>query len=447
MTAALACALALSAIPGHAAGTKIPYETRELANGLKVVLSQDASVPVVALSMIFNVGGRQETRGRSGFAHLFEHLMFEGSKHVPKGGFDRILETYGGDNNASTHEDFTLYYEVIPSNALPIALWLDADRVGNLKVTPEAMKNQIDVVKEERRMRVDNEPYGPLLYVEMASHTFANWQNSHPTIGSFEDLDAANLKDVQTFFDAYYAPRNAVLAIVGDIDVEQSFEWARRYFEWIPNRGEVPVVDTAEPAPSGSRWVHLKDAHAQLPAFAVTWRGLPERRTPDYYALGLLGQALFEGKSSRLYQQLVKRSEVAVSVSGGLGFPVSDVLEYRAPGAFGGFVIHKAEHPSWKLATLVSKSLREIGAKGLAPRELARVKTKFRSDWVNRQQTALGRAERLLVAALLDKDPGAANTELERFMAVTGADLQRVVKRYLNEGAATYFQVAAEGGK
>ncbi|MEQ1917605.1 MAG: pitrilysin family protein, partial [Elusimicrobiota bacterium] len=214
----------LSGVPAGAAETapRIDFSSFTLANGMRVLLSRDASVPVVAMTMIVDVGGRHEARGLSGFAHLFEHMMFEGSKHVPKGGFDRMLETYGGDNNASTHEDFTFYYEQVPSNALPIALWLDADRIGALSVTPESVKNQIEVVKEEKRMRVDNEPYGPLLYVDMASHTFSNWQNSHPTIGSFEDLDAASLKDVRAFFEAYYSPDNIIMAIVGDIEPDET---------------------------------------------------------------------------------------------------------------------------------------------------------------------------------------------------------------------------------
>ncbi|MEK7381708.1 MAG: insulinase family protein, partial [Elusimicrobiota bacterium] len=180
-TALAAACLLLAASPARA---QIDFSSFTLTNGLRVLVSRDASVPVVATAMIVDVGGRHEAPGRSGFAHLFEHMMFEGSAHVPKGGFDRILESYGGDNNASTHTDFTFYYEVVPSNALAVALWLDADRIGALSVTHEAVKNQIDVVKEEKRMRVDNEPYGSLMYVDVGSHSFVNWQNAHPVIGS-----------------------------------------------------------------------------------------------------------------------------------------------------------------------------------------------------------------------------------------------------------------------
>lgn len=423
---------------------KIPFEEFTLPNGMRVILSKDSSVPVTALSIIFGVGGRQEVPGRSGFAHLFEHMMFEGSRNAPKGSFDRILESYGGDNNASTHEDFTLYYEIVPSNALPVALWLDADRVSALSVTQESMTNQIDVVKEEKRMRVDNEPYGPLLYVEMASHTFANWQNAHPVIGSYEDLTAAGLPDVKEFFDAYYAPQNAIMAVVGDIDTASVRRRIEELFGAIPNKGQIPRVDTTEPAPAGLKWVRLSDPQAKLPAFGFSWKGMPARGSDDYYALSLLGQLLFSGKSSRLYQGLVKASKAAVSVDGGLGFPISDLYEYKAPGCFGGFVIYKSDQKVDRIKKLLELPIREIARKGVHPRELERVKTKFRSDWLMAQQTRLGRAQKLLVAALLDGDPMQANT-LERFMAVTSEDLRRVAEKYLRDDAATLFDVAAGG--
>jgi predicted Zn-dependent peptidase len=424
ISAFLAAAVASGA--AEPAAPRVEFSSFTLSNGLRVVLSQDSSVPVVAMTMIVDVGGRHEARGLSGFAHLFEHLMFEGSKHVPRGDFDKLLETYGGDNNASTHEDFTLYYEQVPSNALPVALWLDADRVGALNVAPESVKNQIEVVKEEKRMRVDNEPYGSLLYVEMASHTFSNWQNSHPTIGSFADLDAASLKDVRAFFEAYYSPDNIIMAIVGDIDPVETKKLVESYFSSMPAKPRPKAADVTEPAPAGERTIKLVDAHAKLPALAFTWKGAPERGTEEYYAMLLLGKALFSGKSARLYQKLVKESQVAVALDGGLGFPISDADEYKAPGAFGGFVVHKREK---------------------TPAELERVKTKFRSDWLRGQETRLGRAQRLLYAALLDGDPEAANRELPRFMAVTSAQIKSAAAARLVPAAAAWFELAAGEAK
>ncbi len=434
----------LAAVPTVAAETapRVDFSSFTLANGMRVILSRDASVPVVAVTMIVDVGGRHEARGLSGFAHLFEHMMFEGSKHVPKGGFDKLLETYGGDNNASTHEDFTFYYEEVPSNALPIALWLDADRVGALSVAHESVKNQIEVVKEEKRMRVDNEPYGAMLYVDMASHTFSNWQNSHPTIGSFEDLDAASLKDVRDFFAAYYSPDNIIMAIVGDINLDETKSLVSDYFGSMPVKPRPKAADVTEAAPSGERVVKLADAHAKLPALGFTWKGGPERGTQDYYALLLLGRALFSGKSARLYQKLIKESQAAVSLDGGLGFPIADGEEYKAPGAFGGFVVHKRERLSSELKTLLEAEITKVGKSGLTSTELERVKTKFRSDWLRGQETRLGRAQRLLYAALLDGDPAAANRELSRFMAVTPEQIRRAAAARLVPAAATWFELA-----
>ncbi|MBI2789695.1 MAG: insulinase family protein [Elusimicrobia bacterium] len=436
----------LAAVPAGAAepaAPRIDFSSFTLANGLRVVLSRDASVPVAAMTMIVDVGGRHEAPGLSGFAHLFEHLMFEGSKHVPRGDFDKLLETYGGDNNASTHEDFTFYYEQVPSNALPVAVWLDADRVGALNVAAESVKNQIEVVKEEKRMRVDNEPYGAMLYVDMASHTFSNWQNSHPTIGSFADLDAASLKDVRAFFEAYYSPDNIIVAIVGDIDLDATRALVSSYFGSMPAKPRPKAADTAEPAPAGERTVKLADEHAKLPALGFTWKGGPERGTDDYYALLLLGKALFSGKSARLYQRLVKESQAAVSLDGGLGFPISDADEYKAPGAFGGFVIHKREKTAAELKALVAAEVARVAKEGLSAPELERVKTKFRSDWLRGQETSLGRAQRLLYAALLDGDPEAANRELSRFMAVTPEMVRRAAAARLSPAAATWFELAA----
>ncbi len=429
-----------------AAGQNLKFTKFTLANGLRVVLSRDVSVPVTAVTMIVDVGGRHEAPGRSGFAHLFEHMMFEGSKHVPKGEFDRILESYGGDNNASTHEDFTFYYEEIPSNALPVTLWLDADRVGALSVTAEATKNQIEVVKEEKRMRVDNEPYGALLAVDMASHTFTNWQNAHPTIGSFQDLDAASLRDVREFFEAYYSPDNIIMAIVGDIDLAETRRLVEAYFGPLPTKPRPPKANISEPAPSGEKTIALSDAHAKLPAIGFTWKDAPERGTRDYYALLLLGRSFFSGKSARLYQKLVKESQVAVALDGGLGFPISDWDEYKAPGSFGGYVTYKRDRQAGELKRLVSAEIAKVAKEGLSAAELERVKIKFRSDWLRSAETRLGRAQRLLYAALLDGDPEAGNRELARFMAVTPDQIRGAAAR-LVPAAATWFELAAGGAQ
>jgi predicted Zn-dependent peptidase len=374
-------------------------------------------------------------------------MMFEGSKHVPKGGFDKYLESVGGDNNASTHEDFTFFYEELPSNALATALWLDADRIGALSVTPEAVKNQISVVEEEKRQRVDNEPYGEAEYVDIASHSFVNWQNAHPTIGTFADLDAASLSDVRAFFTAYYSPDNITLAVVGDADPAEVRRLVTGYFGPIPPKPRPKAPDVSEPPPAGERVVALRDEHAKLPALGVSWKGMPERGTSDYYALVILSRALTSGKSSRLFQSLVKESSAAVSVDGGLGFPVSDWDEYKAPALFGLFVVRKPDAPFEKVRGLIAGETAKAGAEDLTPAELERVKIKFRSDWVRGQETSLGRASRLLQNALLDGDAEAANQELARYLAVTAEDVRRAAAAYLTPQAATWFDVAPGGAR
>jgi predicted Zn-dependent peptidase len=435
-------ALLLAASAGSGQAQTIPMTRFDLPNGLRVVLSPDKAVPVVTLAMVFDVGARQEVRGRSGFAHLFEHLMFEGSAHVPKGRFDKLLEGYGADNNASTHEDFTFYYEVMPSNVLPLAAWLDADRLSSLDVSETNMRNQVSVVKEEKRMRVDNEAYAPLLAVDISSRVFSNYANSHPTIGTFSDLDAATLKDVRGFFNDYYAPKNAWLAVVGDFEPAAGRKLIEDYFGWIPNSGEPVFPDTEEPRQEAERSFSMTDAHANVPAVAVVWNNLPARRVvPDTYALALLGRLLFYGKSSRLYQLLVKDKQVATSVDGSLGFPIAGESEYKAPGLFGCFILHRPQTPASAVRDLVYEEVKRTAAGGVSAQELERVKTKFRSDWVVEQQTTLGRAAALLRAAVLDGNPEAANGELERFTAVTPADVQAAAAKYLVPGSANVFEL------
>ncbi|MBI3549612.1 MAG: insulinase family protein [Elusimicrobia bacterium] len=427
---------------------RIKTESYSLPNGMRVVLAPDRTVPVATVSMIVNVGSRSERPGRSGFAHLFEHLMFEGSQNVPRGMFDKLLESYGGDNNASTHKDFTHYYENVPSNALPVALWLDADRLNALAITDEARENQISVVKEEKRLRIDNEPYGPALYDEISARSYKNWQNAHSTMGSFEELEAASREDVQEFFNANYAPSNVILGVVGDFEPEEIKPRIETLFGRIPNRGKPAPVDTREPDGAftfvkGS----ISDAHANLPAAGIAWRGMPERGTRDFYALSLLGSVLFGGKSSRLYLRLVKDSQTAISVDGGLGFPETDYSEFKAPGIFGAFVVYKSGRTAEDILRLMEAGIGEIAADGVGDAELARIKTKFRSDWIRSQETALGRAGMILRAALLDGDAKAADADLERYLACTSADIRAAAAKYLTRERAMLLEILPEASE
>lgn len=441
-----AALLALIAAPSvNVSAFTIKHSTLTLSNGFRVILAPDRSVPVAAMAMLIPVGARQETKGRSGFAHLFEHLMFDGSAHVKKGQFDKILEGLGAESNASTHMDMTFYYESVPSNALPVAFWLDADRMSELRVFKKNMRNQIEVVKEEKRLSVFNEPYMPLLWVEIQKKIFSNWANAHDTYGGFEDLDAADLSDVKRFFADWYAPSNTILAVVGDFDPEQARRGLERYFSWIPDRSARGDVDLSEPAQAGPRTFRVPDKHARVPALATVWSGTPDRGSRDYYALTLIGRYLYAGKSARLYQRLVKEERVATSIdepyAGGLGFPVSDWDEYREPGLFGGIVLHKPEVSPERLQAIIDDEIKKLMHSGVPPQALKRVKTKFKSDWVVGAQAALGRAWILLRHAALDGNSARANGELDRFMAVSVAETKRAAERFLGEQARNVFIV------
>ncbi|MEK7384709.1 MAG: insulinase family protein, partial [Elusimicrobiota bacterium] len=256
-----------------------------------------------------------------------------------------------------------------------------------------------------------------------------------------------SLADVRSFFQAYYSPDNITMAIVGDVDPVEVRRLVAMYFGPIKSKPRPSAPDTLEPAAAGERTISLRDRHAKLPALAASWKGMPERGTPAHHALVLLGQALFSGKSARLYQSLVKESRAAVSVEGALGFPVSDWDEYKAPGLFGAFVVHKREKTPLQVKALITSEIARVAASGLSAAELERVKVKFRSDWVRGQQTRLGRASRLLQSALLDGDAQAANRELALFMAVTNDDIRRAAAAYLKSDAATWFEVTAGGGQ
>jgi predicted Zn-dependent peptidase len=439
-------ALLLSALAASSAGAySIPHSTFTLSNGIRVVFAPDRSVPTAAVSLVVPAGARQESKGRSGFAHLFEHLMFDGSAHVKKGDFDRILEGYGGESNAWTQNDMTFYYETVPANAVPVALWLDADRLSSLRVREKNLRNQVEVVKEEKRQNVFNEPYMRLLWVEIQAKIYSNWTLSHDTYGSFKDLDAASLDDVKKFFTDWYAPSNTTLAVVGDFDPAATRAVLERYFGWIPDRGERTPVDRSEPPQEKARSHSILDEHARLPALASVWSGMPERGSRGYYAMTLLGRYLYSGKSARLYQRLVKEEKVATAVDdpapGGLGFPIVEWQEYRAPGLFGGIVMLKEGVAAERVAAIVDEEIAKVARDGIPGKALERLKTKFKSDWVVGAQTALDRAWILLRHAALDGDPGRANGELERFLSVEADETREAARRYLKDSSKNSFVV------
>ncbi|UCG52471.1 MAG: insulinase family protein, partial [Candidatus Latescibacterota bacterium] len=296
--------------PGH-----IKYKEYELDNGLRVVLSEDHSVPIVAVDVWYHVGSGYEEEGRSGFAHLFEHMMFQGSENVGKAEHGQLIQRAGGNNNGSTTEDRTNYFQVLPANRLNLALWLEADRMRSLAITTENFENQREVVKEERRQRVDNQPYGAaFLTSDTLSFDFEPY--SHTVIGKMVDLDAAEVSDVQAFFDKFYSPNNAVLVVVGDINQKKTMKMIEEYFGDIPLGADVEPLSGVEPPHTAERRKTVDDKNANVPAIFMTYV-LPDCLHDDIPALELLGNILTDGESSRLHKRLVKDEEAAVVVFGG----------------------------------------------------------------------------------------------------------------------------------
>src|ERR1700684_3499813 len=352
-------AAAASAFAAAESDIHIPFEKYKLQNGMRVVLSRDTAVPVIALYMIYDVGARSEEKGRTGFAHLFEHMMFEGSANAPKGVQDTMVESNGGVENGSTHPDFTDYYEVLPSNKLATALWLESDRMRSLTITDEKLTNQKEAVKQERRLSFDNQRYttaevdlGPTL-------VFHNWQSSHSLIGSFEDLNAASVADVSKFFKTYYAPDNAALVIVGDIQIPGAKKLIETYFADIPAQPLPKRPNLTEPACVTAHMETYKDPLARVPALMIGYPG-PKRRTPDYYALNMIDAILTNGNSARFRMDLLKGKESIVQYESNLGWPFCSYLDYRDPGIYGMFLLYKPNFTADQVVAQVQDELAKL---------------------------------------------------------------------------------------
>jgi predicted Zn-dependent peptidase len=424
----------------EASALRLPVERRRLANGLRVVFSRDASAPVVAVYLIYGVGARSEERGRSGFAHLFEHMMFQGSANAPKGFHFRTVEANGGYLNGSTHPDYTDYFEVLPANKLPVALWLEADRMRGLAITEENLANQKEAVKEERRLRLDNQPYVTAIVDVWPQLAFRNWSNAHSLIGSFEDLDAATVEDVARFFKTYYAPNNAVLVVVGHFDPDEASRLIETYFGDIEPQPQPPRPDLSEPPPEGERAAVYKDPHAQVPALILSFPG-PRRRWPDYYALAMLDVILTAGDSSRFQQNLVKGRQSVIQYEANLGWPFASPADYVDPGAYGIFLVHHPNFTGRQIAAQVTEELARIQDGGVSGEELARARTFLKAQSVRRMQSAIHRAQWLGQHELLDGDARLVNTELDRFLEVTAEQVQAAAQKYFEPKLRTMLEI------
>ncbi|MFZ0211503.1 MAG: pitrilysin family protein [Candidatus Acidiferrales bacterium] len=413
---------------------KIRVESQTLANGLRVVVSQDRSAPIAVVGVYYQIGFRLEPRGRSGFAHLFEHMMFQGSEHAGKMEHIRLINSSGGVLNGTTNYDITNYFEVVPSNALDRVLWLEADRMRALKVDDENLRNQRDVVKEEVRVNVMNQPYGGFPWLDLPPIAFRNWPNAHNFYGDFADLDAATLGDVQQFFHTYYAPNNAVLLMVGDVDPKEGFELARRYFEDIPRQTLLPKADTSEAPQREERRGAVEERFGQLPALAIGYN-VPQRHERDWYATSMLDRILHAGRAGHMYRSLVLEKQIAVGVDGGMGFP--DVFEYNGPTLQTTVVYHKPEYSADATVAAFDEVIAAVREKPVDAQELEQVKVKCRADYYSMLESGgngvprFGLMHALACFTLFDGDPQRINTALDGFLAVTPAEIHAAAQKYL----------------
>jgi predicted Zn-dependent peptidase len=423
------CLLLLGAVLARAADISVPIDSYKLKNGLRVVLSKDSAVPVVTVYLIYDVGARSEERGRTGFAHLFEHMMFEGSANAPKGVHFGTVESNGGVMNGSTHPDFTDYYETLPANKLATALWLESDRMRSLLVTDENLKNQKEAVKQERRLNFDNQPYNTALVDVWPTIMFGNWQSSHSLIGSFEDLQNSTLADVQKFFKTYYAPDNAALIIVGDIQTPETKKLIETYFGDIPSQPLPKRPDLTEPAFKARKQVY-HDPLARVPAVLIGYPA-PKRRSPDFYALSMIDAILTGGDSSRIRLDLIKGKESVLKIESDLGYPFAGVQDFRDPEPYAMNVVYKPNFTGDQIVDQVQAEIGKLQSTPVSAEELKRVKTLVRAGYLGNLQGSLARAKALAQFIIADGDPELINTELDRVLAVTAEQIQATAKKYL----------------
>ncbi len=422
LTLMIVCALAVvSAQAQGARNVRVDFKETTLKNGLRVITVEDHSAPVVAISITYNVGSRNERKGRTGFAHLFEHMMFKGSENIGSGEHFLLVFNNGGTMNGTTNEDRTNYFEALPANQLDLALFLEADRMKSLAITKENLDNQRNAVQEERRLGVDNQAYGKSSE-RMQELVYDNFAYKHSVIGSMEDLTAATVDDVAEFFKMYYAPNNAVLVLVGDFKTDEALAKIRSSFESIPRQPNPPPVDMDEPAQKAERRDSLEDMLARAPRVDIAYKAV-QGNTPDFYALQVLSAVLQSGQSSRLYQKLVKEKEMVTSVGGFMD-------EKRGPGAFYTNATLRPGVKTEDVEAAIYAEIERLKKEPIADWELQKAKNTTRRNIVNSLQSSLSRAVTIGQYAVYYNDPGLINTRLDKVAAVTKEDVQRVANKY-----------------
>ena len=416
-------------VPTIAKPLSIPVVYYKLPNGLKVVISEDHLAPVVTVAVYYNVGFRVEPKGRTGFAHLFEHMMFQGSANVKKFEHAKIVEANGGSLNGHTDFDYTNYFETLPSDRVETGLWLEADRMRSLDVSAENLKNQQSVVSEEIRVNVLNQPYASFEWIDLWQNAFQNWANSHNGYGDLADVNAATLEDVRSFFKTYYAPNNAVLTIAGDVDTEAVKKMVEKHFGDIRSQPTPPRPDLTEPQQTKEKRLSQTDKLANLPAMAIGYH-VPEQNSPDYAATALLSLILQGDDSSRLFQRLVKEKELSLDLVGGMNY-FGNEFDYSGPMIMTIRTTYKAGHTGDEVLKELDAVVADLQQKGVTEKELADAKVRYRSNIYNLLESSFGKAHLLSVLALFRDDPKQINTLLEPFEKVTAAQVKAAAQKYL----------------
>jgi zinc protease len=399
----------------------IVFKQYTLKNGLRVILSEDHSAPTYSIAVTYNAGSRDERKGKTGFAHLFEHMMFQGSENVGKGEHMIIVENNGGEANGNTTDDRTAYFETLPSNQIDLGLFIEADRMRTLVINQANLDNQRKTVQEERRERYDNQPYGKT-FEAVLDTAYDNFAYKHSTIGSMQDLEKASVKDVADFFRTYYAPNNAVLTMVGDFKSEEALAKIQKYFEGIPRQAPPPVPNMAEPRQAAERRKTIDDPLAVAVELDIVFK-IPEGNTPDWYALSVAGLVLSQGTSSRLYLELVKDKRLVQEVS-------ANAEEKRGPSLFWISTTLNPDKDPREVEKLIYADLERLKNEPVTDLELEKVRMLVRRSGVEQLQSTQGRATNLGESTVFYNDPNLVNTWPEKYLAVTKAKIQEVAKKY-----------------
>ncbi len=432
-----ACALFLG-IAGFA--QEVEFTEYDLDNGLHVILHQDNTAPVVTVGVMYHVGAKDEQEGRSGFAHFFEHLLFEGTENIERGKWFDVVAANGGSNNANTTQDRTYYYETFPSNNLELGLWMESERMLHPVINQIGVDTQNEVVKEEKRSRIDNAPYGKIIYATgINQYVFNKHPYKNSVIGTMEDLDSAELPEFIAFFEKYYGPNNATLVVAGDIDVKETKDLIKKYFGEIEKRAEVERVNIKEDPITETIKATEYDSNIQVPAKIFVYR-TPSMKEKDAYILDMISSILTDGRSSRMYRKMVDEEKIALQV---LAFP-------RSQEDYGTYVMGAlalGDTPLDTLAASIDEEIEKLKTELISEKEYQKLQNKFENRFVNSNSSIQGIASSLATYNMLYGDTDLINKEIEIYQAITREDIQRVAKEYLNENQRLELDYLPESAK